>query len=96
MRQPDKDNYAGSALSPIDGVFRAAQMLDCDWRKVWDGFSARPAKFIGVPHGLAAGCPADFCLLETNDAGRLESVRVFTRGQEMLQLVQHAFDRKTL
>ena len=92
VRQPGKDNYAGSALSPIDGVFRAAQMLDCDWRKVWDGFSARPAKFIGVPHGLAAGCPADFCLLETNDAGRLESVRVFARGQETPQLVQRAFD----
>src|SRR5437773_6198798 len=91
VRQPGKDNYAGSALSPIDGVFRAAQMLDCDWRKVWEGFSMRPAKFIGVPHGLAAGCPADFCLLETNDDGRLASVRVFARGQETPQLVQRRF-----
>ena len=96
VRQPGRNNYAGSALSPIAGVFRAARMLDRDWRSVWEGLSVRPAKFIGVPHGLTAGCPADFCLLETNEAGRLASARVFARGQETPQLVQHAFDRETL
>src|SRR6266496_5041628 len=30
VRQPGKTNYAGSALRPIDGVFRAARMLDRD------------------------------------------------------------------
>ena len=82
VRQPGKSNYAGSALQPIDGVFRAAAMLGCDWREVWEGFSVRPAKFIGIPHGLAAGCPADFCLVRTDEAGRLKSLRVFCRGRE--------------
>ena len=82
VRQPGTSNYAGSALRPIDGVFRAAAMLGCDWRQVWGGFSVRPAKFIGIPHGLTPGCPADFCLVQTDETGRLKSLRVFCRGEE--------------
>ena len=60
VRQPGKSNYAGSALRPIDGVFRAAEMLNGRWFGAWDRFSIRPARFIGLDHGLAVGCPADF------------------------------------
>ena len=84
VRQPGKSNYAGSALRPIDGVFRAARMLGRDWRGAWDGFSIYPAKFMGISGGLTPGCPADFCLVQTDEAGRLESLRVFSRGQETL------------
>ena len=84
VRQPGKSNYAGSALRPIDGVFRAARMLARDWRGTWDGFSIYPAKFMGIGGGLTSGCPADFCLVQTDEAGRLESLRVFSRGQETL------------
>jgi len=84
VRQPGKSNYAGSALRPIDGVFRAARMLGRDWRGTWDGFSIYPAKFMGIGGGLTPGCPADFCLVRTDEAGRLESLRVFSRGQETL------------
>ena len=80
VRQPGKSNYAGSALRPIDGVWRAAAMLGCDWREVWDGFSLRPAAFIGLPHGLTPGSPADFCLVQADEAGRLESLRVVAGG----------------
>jgi len=84
VRQPGKSNYAGSALRPIDGVFRAARMLGRDWRGAWDGFSIYPAKFMGISGGLTPGCPADFCLVQTDEAGRLESLRVFSHGQETL------------
>jgi N-acetylglucosamine-6-phosphate deacetylase len=84
VRQPGQSNYAGSALRPIDGVFRAARMLGRDWRGAWDGFSIYPAKFMRIGGGLATGCPADFCLVQTDEAGRLESLRVFSRGQETL------------
>ena len=82
VRQPGKSNYAGSALRPIDGVFRAAGMLNGHWFGAWDRFSIRPAGFIGLDHGLAVGCPADFCLVQMEDAVRVKSLRVFSRGQE--------------
>jgi N-acetylglucosamine-6-phosphate deacetylase len=84
VRQPGKINYAGSALRPIDGVLRAARMLGRNWRGAWDGFSTYPAKFMGIRGGLTMGCPADFCLVQTDEAGGLESLRVFSRGQEAL------------
>jgi N-acetylglucosamine-6-phosphate deacetylase len=84
VRQPGKSNYAGSALRPIDGVFRAARMLGHEWRGAWDGFSIHPAKFTGISAGLTMGSPADFCLVQTGAAGLLESLRVFSRGQETL------------
>jgi len=80
VRQPGKSNYAGSALRPVDGVWRAAAMLAGEWRDAWDGFSARPAGFMGLPHGLTTGCPADFCLVQADEAGRLESLRVVAGG----------------
>jgi N-acetylglucosamine-6-phosphate deacetylase len=82
VRQPGRSNYAGSALRPIDGVFRAARMLGRDWPRAWEGSSIYPAKFMGIRGGLTLGCPADFCLVQTDEAGRLESLRVFSRGQE--------------
>jgi len=96
VRQPGKTNYAGSALRPIDGVLRAARMLGRDWRRAWDGFSIYPAKFIGIRGGLTLGCPADFCLMKVDEAARLESLRVFSCGQEMPKLIEHAFDRQPL
>lgn len=64
VRQPGKTNLAGSALRPIDGIFRAAQMLDCPWQEVWPRFSETPAKLMGLRGGLAVGEQADFCLLK--------------------------------
>jgi len=84
VRQPGKSNYAGSALRPIDGVFRAARMLGRDWRGAWDGFSICPAKFMSIGVGLTMGSPADFCLVQTDESGGLESLRVFSHGKETL------------
>ena len=67
VRQPGALNYAGSALRPMDGVFRAAQMLGCAWHEVWDGFSIRPARFAGCDVGLTCARTADFCLLQFSD-----------------------------
>jgi N-acetylglucosamine-6-phosphate deacetylase len=83
VRQPGRSNYAGSALRPLDGVVRAAQMLGCGWRDVWDGFSVRSAEFAGVNHGLIAGHPADFCLVhlvQTDKAACIQSLRTFVQG----------------
>ena len=73
VRQPGKTNLAGSALRPIDGIFRAAQMLNCPWQEVWPRFSEIPARVMGLRSELKAGEPADFCLLKVSGANQLES-----------------------
>ncbi|MBI5383361.1 MAG: N-acetylglucosamine-6-phosphate deacetylase [Verrucomicrobia bacterium] len=73
VRQPGKTNFAGSALRPIDGVFRAAEMLGCSWQETWRRASESPAKFMGL------GEPADWCLVEfdkSNDCDALVSLTV--------------------
>ena len=80
-RQPGKSNYAGSALRPVDGVLRAARMLGQSWSEVWDRFSAGPAGFMGMSHGLTPGHAADLCLLQTGGNGEPISMRVLIRGE---------------
>jgi N-acetylglucosamine-6-phosphate deacetylase len=78
VRQPGKPLFAGSALQPIDGVFRAAEMLDCSWREVWRRFSEVPAGMMGLRNEIAVGEPADFCLLKV--ARKNELIEVKTRS----------------
>lgn len=80
VRLPGKPNFAGAALRPIDGVFRAAKMLDCSWRETWPRFSEVPAKWMGLPCELAAGNPADFCLLTVTAQNELKNLQVFVNG----------------
>ena len=67
VRQPGKSLFAGSALRPIDGIFRAAQMLGCPWQDVWARFSQAPAALMGLRNELAVGQPADFCVLKVRE-----------------------------
>src|SRR5438105_4883209 len=65
VRLPGKPNFAGSALRPIDGIFRAAEMLECSWQEVWPRFSRAPAKYMGLSgEDFSVGQAATFCLLE--------------------------------
>lgn len=81
VRLPGKTNFAGSALKPIEGVFRAAQMLGRSWRDVWDHFSVRAAKLMSLGEPLAPGQPADFCVLRLEDNGPLKSIETIVRGE---------------
>lgn len=81
VRLPGKPNFAGSALRPIDGVFRAAKMLGCSWRDAWPRFSEIPAKWMGLPCDLAPGNPADFCLLTVTQENQLKKLKVFCNGE---------------
>jgi N-acetylglucosamine-6-phosphate deacetylase len=80
VRQPGRTNFAGSALQPIDGVFRTAQMLGQSWQKVWGGFSTQPAQFMGIDVALRSGQPADFCVLNPGDGTTAPVVRTWARG----------------
>ena len=81
VRQPGKTNFAGSALRPIDGIFRASEMLNCSWREVWPGFSEVPAKLMNVKCGLEVGSSANFCLLKFDRENQLEQLITHAQGE---------------
>lgn len=78
VRQPGKTNFAGSALQPCDGVFRAAQMLDCSWQEAWGRSAQNPARLMGLSERLKMGSAADFCLLRFDRQNRLDELQVVT------------------
>ena len=73
VRLPGTPNLAGSALTPIDGVRHAAEMLTTDWQAVWPKFSLAPARFMGLPEGFTADAPASFALIETDSSNKIVS-----------------------
>src|SRR5258708_16711742 len=79
-RQPGKTTFAGSALRPIDGIFRAAEMLNCPWQEVWGRWSLKPADFMGLPRGLEPGQPANLCRLKFTGGTRLSELQVLAEG----------------
>ncbi len=86
VRQPGKPNFAGSSLTPLEGVFRAARMLDTTPEKVWHRFSDRFTDHLDLPPLWEAGNPADFCLLTGSDSAR--QVDIYIRGKK---LAEHTF-----
>ena len=71
IRFAGKTNFAGSALRPIDGIFRAAEMLNCPWQEVWSRFSIVPAQFMGLKTGLEIGKPANLCCFQIGPDNQL-------------------------
>lgn len=80
VRQPGKPLFAGSALRPIDGVFRAAEMLQCTWQEVWPRFSEVPARLMGLRNELEVGGRADFCVVQVNGRNELVELRTHAVG----------------
>jgi N-acetylglucosamine-6-phosphate deacetylase len=80
VRRPGARSFAGSALRPLEGVRRAATMLRKTWREVWDGFSTRPAGFMGLGASLAVGAPADFCLIRSPGGHEITDLQLRVAG----------------
>jgi N-acetylglucosamine-6-phosphate deacetylase len=74
VRLPGKTNFAGSALRPVDGVFRAADMLGVPWQDAWKRAAEVPAQFMGLRNEIAENQPASFCLLQMAN-GQLQQLR---------------------
>jgi len=81
VRQPGKLLFAGAALRPVDGVFRAAQMLNAPWQETWKRFSETPARFMELNNEIAAQQPANFCLLRITDQNQLVDLQAFADGR---------------
>lgn len=81
VRQPGASNFAGSALRPMEGAFRAAEMLGCSWRDVWDRYAVQPRRMMGLDTNmLAPGKPASFCVLDFT-APEQASVDTYISGE---------------
>ena len=76
VRKPGTSLFAGSALSPINGVVRATQMLSAKWQEVWRSFSEVPSLWIGLPEFLEVGSPAEFCLVAMGENGTVKSAQL--------------------
>jgi N-acetylglucosamine-6-phosphate deacetylase len=85
VRQPGRTNFAGSALTPIEAVFRAASMLGAPWQDCWRRMSEVPAHWLGLPSGLLIGNAADFCLVRPRADGSAVGLRIFLAGQQVAQ-----------
>jgi N-acetylglucosamine-6-phosphate deacetylase len=81
VRQPGKTNFAGSALRPFQGVFRAARMLDASWHECWRRASEAPARFVSLRNELAVGIPATFCVLTLDEHQQLKSLHTYAAGE---------------
>lgn len=82
VRQPGGTNFAGSGLQPVDGIFRAAEMLGAPWQEVWGHLSAAPARFMGWARELSPGQAANLCLLDMAGS-RPGRVRTLVQGREL-------------
>lgn len=80
VRQPGKTNFAGSALRPVDGVFRAAAMLNRPWQEIWARFSDAPTQLMGLPYELSPGQPATFCVVKVSSQGQLLDLQTDWNG----------------
>lgn len=82
VRMPGQANFAGSALRPVEGVRRTAEMLGVPWQEVWPCFSTIPAAMMGLDGAMETGKPANFCLVETDKTQLPRRIRVHLNGAE--------------
>lgn len=83
VRAPGSTHFAGSALRPVEGVFRAARMLGCTWQEVWRRYALAPCDWLDLSNGIAVGQRADFVLLRVSPREELEGLRAFVGGEEI-------------
>ena len=81
VRLPGTPHLAGSALTPIQGVWRAAQMRRCRWQDVWPCFSENVAAAWGMARPLQPGGPADFLLLDGDETEPRVRLRAVVAGR---------------
>ena len=81
VRLPGAPNLAGSALTSLEGVWRAAQMRRCRWQEVWPCFAENVAAAWGMESTLQPGGPADFILLDGDETQPRVSLRAVVAGR---------------
>ncbi len=91
VRVPGAANFAGSALRPLEGIFRAAEMLGCSWREVWDRFTLQPRHWMGMKDAaIVPGGAASFCILDFRKSGQ-PVVETYIQGEKRSSLPAKAW-----
>lgn len=81
VRRPGSRNLSGSAITPIEAVWKAAALLGEDWRLAWSRLSDAPARFLGVPSGLVEGAAATFVVLRWDEGPHRFQSQTWVEGQ---------------
>jgi len=81
VRLPGQPYFAGSALTPLEGVIRAARMLETSPLDVAESFWDRVYWTLDDPHiECGEGTPATFNVVRTDDEGNILSGEMYVRG----------------
>lgn len=87
VRMPGTQQFAGSALRPMDAILRAAVMWGISPVDVWPHYSLIPGRWLGVETAIKSGSNDDFCLIEWGraaDKGEIEmKCQVVSGGKNM-------------
>lgn len=83
VREPGKPNFSGSALTPLEGVRRAAMMMRCGWQEAWEKFSNGPAGWMGVDLDFRPSLASEFCLLRTDGSNGILEVELYRNGKRL-------------
>lgn len=87
VRMPGTQQFAGSALRPMDAILRAAVMWGISPAEVWPHYSLIPGRWLGVEAAIQSGSTEDYCLMEwgrTVDIGEIEmKCQVVSGGKKM-------------
>ncbi|MEE2615464.1 MAG: N-acetylglucosamine-6-phosphate deacetylase [Verrucomicrobiota bacterium] len=76
VRLPGTANLAGSALTPINCIRYASEMLRCDWQDTWKNYSTIPAEFMNLTTGFKIGAPAEFVEVETKSNNNINKINL--------------------
>ena len=76
VKLPGTNNLAGSALTPINCIRFASEMLRCDWQEIWKNYSNIPAEFMNLITGFNIGAPAEFVEVETSSNNIIKTINL--------------------
>ena len=79
VRLPGTSNLAGSALTPINCIRYASEMLRCDWQVIWKNYSTIPAKFMNLKNSFEIGAPAEFVEIKTSSNNSIDTISIHSR-----------------
>jgi N-acetylglucosamine-6-phosphate deacetylase len=71
VRLPGTQQFAGSALEPLDAARRAARMRGCPWTQTWPHMSRIPCRLLNLPDPWQPGQPADLVVLAEDEDNEL-------------------------
>jgi N-acetylglucosamine-6-phosphate deacetylase len=81
VRLPGQSLFAGSALTPLEGLLRSDNMLGSrSLVRSWEHHANRSRQLMKLSNKFEVGTPATFCKLLLDSDSRLISGQIYIRG----------------